>query len=31
MEAQRMMIHAESPFKEYRNLALTAAGIPPRG
>jgi 4-hydroxybutyryl-CoA dehydratase/vinylacetyl-CoA-Delta-isomerase len=31
MEAQRMMISAESPFKEYRNLALTAAGIPPRG
>jgi aromatic ring hydroxylase len=31
MEAQRMMIHVESPFKEYRNLALTAAGIPPRG
>lgn len=31
MEAQRMMISVESPFKEYRNLALTAAGVPPRG
>jgi hypothetical protein len=25
------MIYAESPFKEYRNFALTAAGIEPRG
>ncbi len=31
MEAQRMMIQVESPLKEYRNLALSAAGIQPRG
>jgi len=31
MEAQRMMIYLESPLKEYRDLALAAAGIEPRG
>jgi len=31
MEAQRMMIYAESPFKEYRDFALAAAGVEPRG
>ena len=31
MEAQRMMIHAEAPFGEYRDLALAAAGIAPHG
>jgi 4-hydroxybutyryl-CoA dehydratase/vinylacetyl-CoA-Delta-isomerase len=31
MEAQRMMIYAEAPFKEYRDFALTAAGVEPRG
>ncbi|MGB6836655.1 MAG: 4-hydroxyphenylacetate 3-hydroxylase N-terminal domain-containing protein [Dehalococcoidia bacterium] len=30
MEAQRMMIYAESPLKEYRNFALAAAGVEPR-
>jgi 4-hydroxybutyryl-CoA dehydratase/vinylacetyl-CoA-Delta-isomerase len=30
MEAQRMMIYAEAPFKEYRDFALAAAGIEPR-
>jgi 4-hydroxybutyryl-CoA dehydratase/vinylacetyl-CoA-Delta-isomerase len=30
MEAQRMMIYAESPLGEYRDFALTAAGIEPR-
>ncbi len=30
MEAQRMMIYAESPLKEYRDLALRAAGIEPK-
>jgi 4-hydroxybutyryl-CoA dehydratase/vinylacetyl-CoA-Delta-isomerase len=31
MEAQRMMIYAESPLSEYRNLAMAAAGIEPHG
>jgi len=30
MEAQRMMIYAEAPWKEYRDFALAAAGIAPR-
>jgi len=30
MEAQRMMIYAESPLKEYRDFALAAAGIEAR-
>jgi len=31
MEAQRMMIYAESPFKDYRDFALAAAGIESHG
>jgi len=31
MEAQRMMIYLESPLKEYRDIAMAAAGIAPRG
>lgn len=30
MEAQRMMIYAESPLKQYRDFALAAVGIEPR-
>jgi 4-hydroxybutyryl-CoA dehydratase/vinylacetyl-CoA-Delta-isomerase len=30
LEAQRMMILAEAPWKEYRDFALAAAGIEPR-
>jgi len=30
MEAQRMMIYAESPLREYRDFALAAAGVEPR-
>jgi hypothetical protein len=30
LEAQRMMIYAEAPWKEYRDFALAAAGIAPR-
>ena len=31
MEAQRMMILIESPLKEYRDLALRAAGVAAQG
>jgi hypothetical protein len=30
MEAQRMMILVESPLKQYRDLALLAAGVAPK-
>jgi hypothetical protein len=30
MAAQRMMILYESPLKQYRNMALLAAGVEPK-